>query len=354
MGAYLESISVQGFRGIGPKVTVPLPPGPGLLVIAGRNGSGKSTLAEALEFALTGVNSRWQDKATVWSQNWRNLHQGEPAEIRVGLTEQGSGPTTIGVDWSNGDDVKVDDYKAWVQRDGNKREDPSALGWSAALEMYRPLLSYDELGGILEGRPSDFYDQLYKLLGLEQLTEAMARLDARGETAQAAGRRGPQGPRRAQDPAAGPRGSARGAGAGAGVEAQAGSGCGAAVDHRRGRRLFRRRGSVRPPRRHPLREDVAEACAALRTAAAGEREEVRHSDALAVDRGRLLETGSGVPRAARHPVVPRLWAGHPRRRLGASGRAPRCSRSRPPRGRWARPDRRCDGPATRCANSWTL
>ncbi len=44
--------------------------------------------------------------------------------------------------------------------------------------MYRPLLSYDELGGILEGRPSDFYDQLHKLLGLEQLTEAMTRLDA--------------------------------------------------------------------------------------------------------------------------------------------------------------------------------
>ena len=54
VGAYLKSISVQGFRGIGPKLTVPLPPGPGLLVIAGRNGSGKSTLAEALEFALTG------------------------------------------------------------------------------------------------------------------------------------------------------------------------------------------------------------------------------------------------------------------------------------------------------------
>ena len=65
-----------------------------------------------------------------------------------------------------------------MQRDGKKREDTSVLGWAGALEMYRPLLSYDELGGILEGRPSDFYDQLHKLLGLEQLTEAMARLDA--------------------------------------------------------------------------------------------------------------------------------------------------------------------------------
>ena len=39
-------------------------------------------------------------------------------------------------------------------------------------------MSYDELSGILEGSPSAFYDQLYKLLGLEQLTDAMARLDA--------------------------------------------------------------------------------------------------------------------------------------------------------------------------------
>ena len=52
------------------------------------------------------------------------------------------------------------------------------LGWDSALEMYRPLMSYDELSGILEGSPSAFYDQLYKLLGLEQLTDAMARLDA--------------------------------------------------------------------------------------------------------------------------------------------------------------------------------
>ena len=177
VGAYLRSITVQGFRGIGPKVTVPLPPGPGLIVIAGRNGSGKSTLAEALELALTGTNSRWKDKGPVWSQNWRNLHAGEPAQIRIGIAEEGSGTTTIGVDWPTGADVGVNQCTAWVQRDGQKREDTGVLGWNAALEMYRPLLSYDELGRILEGRPSDFYDQLYKLLGLEQLTDAVARLD---------------------------------------------------------------------------------------------------------------------------------------------------------------------------------
>jgi len=182
VGAYLASIAVQAFRGVGPKAAVPLQPGPGLIVIAGRNGSGKSTLAEALEIALTGRNSRWDNKkgkGAVWSQSWRNLHTDGPAEIRIGIAEEGSGITTIGVDWRTGDDVDVDDRNCWVQRSGQRREDPSVLGWSEALQTYRPLLSYEELGHILEGTPSHFYDQLYRLLGLEKLTEAMQRLDSR-------------------------------------------------------------------------------------------------------------------------------------------------------------------------------
>ena len=176
VGAYLTSIAVQGFRGIGAEVALHLKPGPGLVVVAGRNGSGKSTLAEGLELALTGVNSRWANKGRVWSQAWRNLHAGDPASIRIGLAEQGSGATVVGVDWPPGD-VPVGDLKRWVQRAGRKQEDPGVLGWSHALATYRPMLSYDELGGVLDGTPSEFYDQLYKLLGLEQLTVAMGRLD---------------------------------------------------------------------------------------------------------------------------------------------------------------------------------
>lgn len=178
VGAYLESLTVEGFRGIGPEMTMRLQPGPGLIVVAGRNGCGKSTMAEAVELALTGVNSRWKDKNQVWSQTWRNLHAGEPARIRVGIAEEGAGKTTIGVDWPSGPDVPVTNLKSWVQRAGQKQEPLAVLGWQQALEMYRPLLSYDELSGILEGKPSEFYDQLYRLLGLEQLTTAISVLDA--------------------------------------------------------------------------------------------------------------------------------------------------------------------------------
>jgi ABC-type multidrug transport system ATPase subunit len=42
-GAYVSSITVEGFRGIGPSTTLTLKPGPGLSLVVGRNGSGKST-----------------------------------------------------------------------------------------------------------------------------------------------------------------------------------------------------------------------------------------------------------------------------------------------------------------------
>ena len=289
VGAYLRSITVQGFRGIGAQVTLPFRPGPGLIVVAGRNGSGKSTLAEGLELALTGTNSRWNDKAAVWSQNWRNLHAGDPAHIRVDIAEEGSGATTIGVDWPAGDGVDVDDFKAWVQRDGKKREDTSVLGWAGALEMYRPLLSYDELGGILEGRPSDFYDQLHKLLGLEQLTEAMARLDAEVKQLKQ-----PSVELRKARDALRPK-----------LESHEDPRAATALAQLKKRRpdldairpLITDGTVISVPSAWaraerlttPAAEEVALTCDALRSAADNEQEEAERADALAADRGRLLE-----------------------------------------------------------------
>ncbi len=74
LGAYLKAITVEGFRGIGQKKSLDLPPGPGLTLVVGRNGSGKSSFAEALELLVTGDTYRWANRAKVWQQGWRNLH----------------------------------------------------------------------------------------------------------------------------------------------------------------------------------------------------------------------------------------------------------------------------------------
>ncbi len=57
-----------------------------------------------------------------------------------------------------------------------KREPVSALGWDQALLTHRPLMSYDELGGLLEDGPSNLYDALNRLLGLDQIADADSRL----------------------------------------------------------------------------------------------------------------------------------------------------------------------------------
>ena len=41
-GAYLGSVTVEGFRGIGPATRLEIQAGPGLTLVVGRNGSGKS------------------------------------------------------------------------------------------------------------------------------------------------------------------------------------------------------------------------------------------------------------------------------------------------------------------------
>src|SRR5687767_14895149 len=81
--AYLTSLTVQGFRGIGPRQTLSFTPGPGLTIVIGRNGSGKSSFAEALEVLFTGDSKRWSDRSKIWKEGWRSLHQAHPAGIEA-------------------------------------------------------------------------------------------------------------------------------------------------------------------------------------------------------------------------------------------------------------------------------
>src|SRR5213593_1873440 len=82
--AYLRSITVEGFRGIGRPATLDLVPGPGLTLVVGRNGSGKSSFAEALEQLLTGETFRWAHRTKEWRDGWRNLHH-PTAAVRAEL-----------------------------------------------------------------------------------------------------------------------------------------------------------------------------------------------------------------------------------------------------------------------------
>jgi len=83
--AYLRSITVEGFRGIGPRASLRLQSGPGLTLVVGRNGSGKSSFAEAAELALTGTNKRWSGGGhSAERAGWRNLHAPDVSKIEIG------------------------------------------------------------------------------------------------------------------------------------------------------------------------------------------------------------------------------------------------------------------------------
>jgi recombinational DNA repair ATPase RecF len=173
--AFLSSVTVEGFRGIGPSATLRLTPGPGLVIVSGRNGSGKSSFAEALEVALTGQSYRWQSRPATLQQRWRNLHGGTAA-IRVELAEEGRGTTTVGAVWSA--ETALGDVRCWVQRPGEKRAPGlTTLGWTEKMGPFRPFLSYDELDALLSAG-SKLHETLDSILGLRRIDDARRRLQA--------------------------------------------------------------------------------------------------------------------------------------------------------------------------------
>ena len=173
-GVFLGPISVAGFRGVGQRATLDLAPGPGLTLVVGRNGSGKSSFAEGLELLLTGQNKRWSGRTKAWSDDWRNLHAGDPCEIQALLSVEGAGSTAVRRSWAR--DAEMDDAETVVQPHGQPRTTLDALGWRTALETHRPFLSYNELGSMLDEGPSKLYDALARVLGLDDLVEADAAL----------------------------------------------------------------------------------------------------------------------------------------------------------------------------------
>jgi DNA repair exonuclease SbcCD ATPase subunit len=175
VGAYLRSIVVAGFRGVGPAARLALELGPGLTVIVGRNGSGKSSFADGLEVLLTGNLRRWQELSSVWRDSWRNLHAPDPVCLSAELVLEEAGPAVAERSWDSGA-AFAESYAA-VQIHGKKHAELDRLGWREALVTYRPFLSHSELEAFLSG-PSHLYDLLSSVLGLEDLAATEKRLAA--------------------------------------------------------------------------------------------------------------------------------------------------------------------------------
>jgi recombinational DNA repair ATPase RecF len=208
----LDTISVRGFRGIGERAVLKLPPGPGLTLVHGRNGSGKSSFAEALEMLLTGDNQRWSTRRSkIWRDGWRNLHDGDDVQLEARLLIAGRGAATVRRTWAKDDELDGGELEISFERatsnggetagatpgetTDNRSTDPTDptdpadppdptdpprtladLGWTEPLQTWRPFLSYNELGSMLDDGPSALFDRLSEILGLEDLVDAAERL----------------------------------------------------------------------------------------------------------------------------------------------------------------------------------
>lgn len=175
-GALLRSLRVGGFRGIGPEVSLEFQPAPGLTLVTGRNGTGKSSLAEGLELLLTGESQRWGGKRSqIWKEGWRNLHQGGDVTLAAEFVLEGhAGPLKLNRRWAP--QAALDASALEVQPHGQPKSTLEGLGWTRFLNTHRPIMSYNELGSMLDEGPSKLYDALTIALGLDDLVATQKHL----------------------------------------------------------------------------------------------------------------------------------------------------------------------------------
>ena len=162
---YLRRLTVSGFRGIGPGISVEFEPSPGLTVIFGPNGTGKSSLIEALELAMCGKLRRVEGRTVVWKQAIGNLHQ-RPVRIAVdfeALTGTSQPPAVQIRATSPRDPMKSLDIEFLARRPEVRP------AWARATVIHRPLLTGEELQRAFAGRASDLHDSIFEILGLGTL-----------------------------------------------------------------------------------------------------------------------------------------------------------------------------------------
>ena len=138
-------------------------------------GPASQDFAEALEVLFTGDSKRWSGKVVkIWKEGWRNLHQAHPAGVEAEMLLEGQGQAKVVCAWDEG--AALEAQKGFVQPKGKPKTSLPALGWKDTLVSYRPVLSYNELGSMLDEGPSKLYDALSLVLGLEDLVNAQAAL----------------------------------------------------------------------------------------------------------------------------------------------------------------------------------
>ncbi len=170
---YLRSVTVEGFRGIGPAATLELPAQPGLTLVVGRNGSGKSSFAEGLELLMTARTKRWEGKTLGWTSAWQCLHHDGPTRLAASLVVGGQeAPVELAQSWERG----------VPYTDAADRHGVDALlarhGWASALQSFRPFLAYAELAAMFD-KLTSLHAALSPILGLDDVEATSERLRAR-------------------------------------------------------------------------------------------------------------------------------------------------------------------------------
>lgn len=174
---YLDSVAVNGFRGIGPRARLALSPRPGVNLVVGRNGSGKSSLADAIEVGFTGTRAHRPGQDATRGGHWANLHHAENPKIELKLAIEGdTGPSTLTRTWTS---QGFGSSEASFRRPGHGTVSVADAGWSTALADHRPFLSYTDLDLMLTGKPSQRYDAIATILGMELLSSAISGLSTR-------------------------------------------------------------------------------------------------------------------------------------------------------------------------------
>jgi energy-coupling factor transporter ATP-binding protein EcfA2 len=159
---WLRSVTVEGFRGIGPAATLSLDPAPGLTVVVGRNGSGKSSFAEGLELLMTGALKRWEKRPKAWTETWQCLHHTGPTRLAAEFVLEGSGePVALSQEWPHGAAYQT--------------VPPVEHMWHRDLPSFRPFLSYAELATMFDTL-SSLYDALSPVLGLADVDDLAKQL----------------------------------------------------------------------------------------------------------------------------------------------------------------------------------